>query len=94
MDLYDFPQADANPELALIKEVDHEMLREALEKLPAEFRELIVLREFEELSYKQIADVVKVPIGTVMSRLSRARRRLELILTNNCSQELVEVGRP
>jgi RNA polymerase sigma-70 factor (ECF subfamily) len=93
MDLYDKPQESDSPELALIKEVDHELLMNALEKLPAEFRELIVLREFEELSYKQIADVVKVPIGTVMSRLSRARKRLELILTNHCSPELVEVAR-
>jgi RNA polymerase sigma factor (sigma-70 family) len=94
MDLYDLPQDNANPELALVKEVDHELLRDALEKLPAESRELIVLREFDELSYKQIAEVVKVPIGTVMSRLSRARKRLEVILTNHCSQGLVEVGRP
>ena len=93
LDLYDLPQDNANPELALIKEVDHEMLRGALEELPAEFRELIVLREFEELSYKQIADVIKVPIGTVMSRLSRARRRLELIITSNCGRGLVPVGR-
>jgi RNA polymerase sigma-70 factor, ECF subfamily len=56
------------------------MLRGALEELPAEFREIIVLREFEELSYKEIADVPKIPLGTVMSRLARARKRLERIL--------------
>ena len=93
LDLYDVAQDTVDPELALVKEVDREMLRTALEKLSAEFRELIVLREFEELSYKQIADVVKVPIGTVMSRLSRARRSLEVILTGQGSRQLANVGR-
>ena len=69
-----------DPEMQLLKETDKQILRCALRKLPAEFLEVIVLREFEELSYKQIANVVQVPAGTVMSRLARARRRLaELI---------------
>ena len=54
-----------------------ETLSEALERLPAELREVIVLREMEGLSYKEIAGVADVPIGTVMSRLSRARKRLQ-----------------
>lgn len=54
-----------------------ETVRVALERLPAELREVIVLREMEGLSYKEIADVADVPIGTVMSRLSRARKRLQ-----------------
>jgi RNA polymerase sigma-70 factor (ECF subfamily) len=54
-----------------------ETVREALELLPAEFREVIVLREIQGLSYQEIADIVKAPIGTVMSRLSRGRARLE-----------------
>ena len=49
----------------------------ALEQLPQEFREVIVLRELQELSYKEISDVAGVPVGTVMSRLSRARARLQ-----------------
>ena len=65
-----------DPETLLLRETDKQMLRCALHKLPSEFLEVIVLREFEELSYKQIADVVQVPVGTVMSRLARARRRL------------------
>ena len=65
-----------DPEMLLLKETDKQILRCALRKLPSEFLEVIVLREFEELSYKQIADVVQVPVGTVMSRLARARRRL------------------
>jgi RNA polymerase sigma-70 factor (ECF subfamily) len=51
-------------------------LRLAIEELPAEFREVIVLKDLQGLSYRQIADIVQVPIGTVMSRLSRGRRRL------------------
>ena len=54
-----------------------ETVREALDLLPLEFREVIVLREIQGLSYQEIADIVKAPIGTVMSRLSRGRSRLE-----------------
>jgi RNA polymerase sigma-70 factor (ECF subfamily) len=66
--------------MQLLKETDKQILRSALRKLPSEYLEVIVLREFEELSYKEIANVVHVPLGTVMSRLARARKRLaELI---------------
>jgi RNA polymerase sigma factor (sigma-70 family) len=81
---------DLDPEMLLIREADIQMLRSALEKLPAEFREVIVLREFEELSYKQIADVVKIPMGTVMSRLARARERLKQMLVNYRDKETTE----
>jgi RNA polymerase sigma-70 factor (ECF subfamily) len=67
--------------MLLIREADNEMLRRALRSLPEEFREVIVLREFEELSYKEIAEVVKIPVGTVMSRLARARSRLKQIIS-------------
>ena len=60
----------------LIRREQAERVRRAVEQLPAEFREVIVLRELEGLSYKEIATVVNVPLGTVMSRLSRARERL------------------
>ena len=56
---------------------DADVLRAALETLPLEFREAIVLRELEGLSYKEIAEVADVPVGTVMSRLARARRQLQ-----------------
>jgi RNA polymerase sigma-70 factor (ECF subfamily) len=69
-----------NPEQLELRRADTEMLRGALETLPAEFREAIVLREMEGLSYREIADVTGVAIGTVMSRLSRARRRLHDLL--------------
>lgn len=64
------------PETDLIKAADREQVRRALDALPAEFREVIVLRELEGLSYQEIAEVAQVPIGTVMSRLARARKRL------------------
>jgi RNA polymerase sigma-70 factor, ECF subfamily len=70
-----------NPENMLLQNADREMLKSALEDLPVEFRETIVLREMEGLSYKEIADISAVPIGTVMSRLARARKRLQIYLT-------------
>jgi len=60
---------------------DAKVLQTALEQLPAEFREVIVLRELEGLAYKEIADVVDAPLGTVMSRLARARRQLQQCLS-------------
>ena len=55
-------------------------VRRAVEQLPADFREVVVLRELEGLSYKEIAAVVGIPMGTVMSRLARARERLLAVL--------------
>jgi RNA polymerase sigma factor (sigma-70 family) len=55
-------------------------LHECLEALPLEFREVIILRELEEMSYKEISDVAHVPVGTVMSRLARGRKRLQQCL--------------
>jgi RNA polymerase sigma factor (sigma-70 family) len=54
-----------------------EALRGCIEALPPEFREVLILREFEELPYREIAEIASLPAGTVMSRLSRARQRLE-----------------
>ena len=56
---------------------DRDVLRAALEQLPMEFREVLILRELEGLSYKEISEVAAVPIGTVMSRLARARKQLQ-----------------
>jgi len=69
-----------DPETEQLKKAQARMVNEAIEKLPIEFREVVVLRELEELSYKEIAVVLGVPIGTVMSRLARARKRLMLSL--------------
>jgi RNA polymerase sigma factor (sigma-70 family) len=72
--------ADNNPETLLIRKDSERLLRQGLEALPLEFREVMVMRELEDLSYKQIAGIVGIPIGTVMSRLGRGRKLLAKIL--------------
>ena len=64
------------PEAALIAKADAELLQGAIAALPSPFRETLVLRDVEGLDYREIAEATEVPIGTVMSRLARARRRL------------------
>ena len=70
-----------NPELLAERSRDSGILWHALEELPEEFREILVMRELEGMGYKEIAEVAGVPIGTVMSRLARARKRLQRALT-------------
>lgn len=65
-----------NPEIILMQNIDRRELRRLLDELPVEFREIIVLRELEGFSYKEIANISDLPLGTVMSRLARARDRL------------------
>lgn len=65
---------------AAIESSERQHIVRAIESLPEEFREIIVLREIEELSYKEISTVVGVPVGTVMSRLARGRKRLAALL--------------
>jgi RNA polymerase sigma-70 factor (ECF subfamily) len=72
--------ADQKGTPAEFHRADMEALRAALESLPLEFREALVLRELEGLSYKEIAEAADVPVGTVMSRLARARRQLQSVL--------------
>ena len=69
----------SNPSSFVLKSAELDVLKQSLEQLPDEFREIIVLRDLEELSYKQIAEVTNIPLGTVMSRLARARTRLKQI---------------
>lgn len=69
------------PESGLLRAVDSKAVQQALGALPAEFREVVVLRELEQCSYKEIADIAQIPIGTVMSRLSRARKLLHTRLS-------------
>lgn len=71
---------EEDPEARLIRDADAQTVTRAIEQLPAEFREVIVLREFEDLSYREIARVTGTPIGTVMSRLARARAHLRRII--------------
>jgi RNA polymerase sigma-70 factor (ECF subfamily) len=81
------PTADADPQLALLRRIDREELAAAIEQLPLVFREAFVLREMENLSYQEIADVAGVPVGTVMSRLSRARQRLQETLASTMGEK-------
>ena len=71
-----FGQDVQTPEAALIVNADAQRLESAIAELPVLFRETLVLRDLQGLDYREIAEVTKVPIGTVMSRLARARRRL------------------
>jgi RNA polymerase sigma-70 factor (ECF subfamily) len=77
----------ASPEIQALAGADRETLRRALEELPEVFREVLVLRELEGMSYKEIADVSSVSLGTVMSRLARARTRLRQALGASLGKE-------
>ena len=72
-------EADA-PDAAAVQASERARVQRAIDSLPDEFREVIVLREVQDLSYREIGDVVGVPIGPVMSRLARARKRLAVLL--------------
>ena len=73
----DAPDDEAQgPEALVARAIDRRMLNEAIAALPVQFREVLILRELEDLSYKDIAGIVNIPMGTVMSRLARARRLL------------------
>jgi RNA polymerase sigma-70 factor (ECF subfamily) len=74
------PDEQLDPEALVIQRQAVERVHRAIEKLPVDFREVVVLRELEGLSYKEIAAVIGTPIGTVMSRLARARERLLAVL--------------
>ncbi|MDQ1408489.1 MAG: hypothetical protein QOJ41_224 [Acidobacteriaceae bacterium] len=76
-------QSSATPESIAIAGDDHERLTQALQTIPPRFREVIVLRELEGCSYKEIAAITSIPIGTVMSSLSRARRQLHSALAKS-----------
>jgi RNA polymerase sigma-70 factor, ECF subfamily len=74
------------PEGELARKSNVEAVRRIIETLPEVFREVLVLRELEELGYRQIADIVEVPIGTVMSRLARARRLFGAAWVRHCGE--------
>jgi RNA polymerase sigma-70 factor (ECF subfamily) len=75
------------PDAVLFEKADQELVHEAIEALPVEYREVLVLRELEGLAYKEIADVADLPIGTVMSRLARAREQLRQGLAERLQKE-------
>jgi RNA polymerase sigma factor (sigma-70 family) len=75
------------PEALLIAKADRRMLQDGLATLPADYREVLVLREIEELSYKEISEIAEIPIGTVMSRLARGRALLQKRLATHHVEE-------
>jgi RNA polymerase sigma-70 factor (ECF subfamily) len=77
----DIAETAKDPYAFYASKVEQEEVREAIQQLPADFREIILLREFEELSYQEIATILGCPAGTVMSRLARARAKLRMLLS-------------
>jgi RNA polymerase sigma-70 factor (ECF subfamily) len=73
-------EASLNPHAIYVSEMERNLVREAIQRLPPAFCEVILLREYEELSYQEIANILECPIGTVMSRLARARSKLRILL--------------
>lgn len=88
-ELHEIESKDLNPEALLVQRADTLMVRQALEELPVQFREVLVLRELEEMSYREIAGITDLPLGTVMSRLARGRKRLQQALTNHMHAEVL-----
>jgi RNA polymerase sigma-70 factor (ECF subfamily) len=82
-------ETDTEPaDAATLRMATREALEDALRRLPEEFREVIVLRELQEMSYREISEITGVPIGTVMSRLSRARQRLQHALGRESAETI------
>jgi len=77
------PAVTETPESVLLARVEVETIQSALEKLPVKFREIILLCDLEEMSYQEIGQTLGIPIGTVMSRLSRARKAMRELLAAN-----------
>jgi RNA polymerase sigma-70 factor, ECF subfamily len=80
--VYEPADAAQDPHRDFVNKVEREQVRDALRQLPIEFREIIILREYEELSYQEIAALLDCPPGTVMSRLARARSKLRDLLSD------------
>lgn len=76
----DEPGVYETPESLLLSRMEQQAIQRALEELPVHFREIILLCDFEEMSYQEIAQALSVPMGTVMSRLSRARKAMRALL--------------
>jgi RNA polymerase sigma-70 factor, ECF subfamily len=85
-DQHSVTQLTCDPETLLLHAADASLIDEILRNLPDRFRELLVLREVEGLSYQELADVLEIPIGTVMSRLSRARQAFRRALEGQIKQ--------
>jgi RNA polymerase sigma-70 factor (ECF subfamily) len=83
--VHSFGGQTPNPETELLQAERTKLVRKSLDELPATYREVIVLREMEQLSYREIANIAGVPLGTVMSRLNRARQHLHQAILNASS---------
>lgn len=80
------------PEAQLLRQATRDQVRRGIERLPQEYREVILMRELEQLSYKEIAAVTESPLGTVMSRLSRARNMLRQLIAGERRAEVKQNG--
>ena len=78
---------EQTPDIELETKDKQEAVRSALHALPPEFREVIILRELESMSYKEIASMIRIPIGTVMSRIARGREMLRTLLSKQLTEE-------
>ena len=87
-------EVSKDPYTIYMNEMERERVREAIQQLPIEFREIIILREYEELSYQEIASLLDCPPGTVMSRLARARSKLRTLLSATKDAPLTRGVRP
>lgn len=83
-------ETSKDPFARYVSKTEREWVIEALQQLPSEFREIVVLREYEELPYQEIASILDYPIGTVMSRLARARSKLRTLLSDNGQAALAD----
>ena len=90
-DIHGAQDATSSPETILVRNVDCELVQEALRSLPPRLREVMVLREFENLSYREIAAISGIPIGTVMSRLARGRLQMKQALTGIAQRPVTSV---
>ncbi len=83
----DVTDPSPSPDVGLLQKADAELLNQAIAALPVEYREVFVMRDLEDCSYKEIADVAGVPLGTVMSRLARAREQVRKYLFDRLQKE-------
>ena len=85
-ELHSSTRPQSNPETLLLQIDDATLIARALSRLPAHYHQVLVLRELEGLSYRELSDVIGIPLGTVMSRLSRAREALRSVLDSELPQ--------
>jgi RNA polymerase sigma factor (sigma-70 family) len=88
-EVHDFGDESSNPQFLAIRNFEQARVRQTLEEMPPQLREVIVLRELEGLSYQEVATVAEIPIGTVMSRLSRGRDELQRRLASGAEAETI-----